>query len=452
MKKQDKLTVTADDLTHEGMGVAHVEGMAVFVKGLLPEETAEIDIIKVAKNYAVGRIMELLKPSPQRTEACCPAFGRCGGCTLMHLSYPAQLQMKAKRVVDCLTRIGGVEADIFEGIVGMENPYGYRNKAPYPAAMIEGEVRLGFYAARSHRLVPVERCPVQMPVVQQAYQVVCECLRKYPVAAYDEAAGEGLLRHVMIRASQSTGEVMIVYIIRGRALPGEKGIAEFLKERVKGLAGVLVNQNIRSGNVILGDGWRTLWGRDHIEDELCGLKLRVSPASFFQVNPVQAQRLYEKAVEYGELTKEDTIFDGYCGTGTLTLVLARQAKRAVGVEVVPEAVADARINAANNGLADQTEFWLGKAEEVLPAKVAEGFKPDVVVFDPPRKGCHPDFLAAMAKAEPKRMVYVSCDPATLARDIALLRELGYAARRAKAFDLFPHSGHVECVVQLSADG
>ena len=432
-----------DGYSSEGLGIARIDGQVVFVHGAVRGETCDVLVMKVLKNAAFGKIAALVEPSPARRQPDCPYYGRCGGCDFRHMSYEEELWAKRARVQDALTRIGGAEVTV-EEILGAEQPLHYRNKSIYPISPA-GEV--GFYRARSHQVVNVEHCLIQKPEADALAQAVRDYIARFQVEPYNEATGRGLLRHLYVRTS-CRGESLACLLINGSRLPHEQEVVDMLRAAAPGVCGVVLGENTRRGNAILGDRYRTLWGRDYLTDTLCGLELRLSVPSFYQVNHDQAQRLYEKALEYAGLTGRELAVDLYCGAGTITQVLARRARHVIGGEIVPEAIRDAEDSARRNGV-ENVEFLCGDASRLAAELRQRGLRPDVICVDPPRKGLAPDVVEAAASMTPGRIVYVSCDPATLARDVARFAPLGYRPVRACAVDLFPGTAHVETVFLLS---
>ena len=432
-----------DGYSSEGLGIARIDGQVVFVHGAIRGETCDVLVMKVLKNAAFGKIAALAEPSPARRQPDCPYYGRCGGCDFRHMSYEEELWAKRARVQDALTRIGGAEVTV-EEILGAEQPLHYRNKSIYPISPA-GEV--GFYRARSHQVVHVEHCLIQKPEADALAQAVRDYIARFQVEPYNEATGRGLLRHLYVRTS-CRGESLACLLVNGSRLPHEQELVDMLRAAVPGVCGVVLGENTRRGNAILGDRYRTLWGRDYLTDTLCGLELRLSVPSFYQVNHDQAQRLYEKALEYAGLTGRELAVDLYCGAGTITQVLARRARHVIGGEIVPEAIRDAEDSARRNGV-ENVEFLCGDASRLAAELRQRGLRPDVICVDPPRKGLAPDVVEAAASMTPGRIVYVSCDPATLARDVARFAPLGYCPVRACAVDLFPGTAHVETVCLLS---
>ena len=446
LAKNQCFEMTCDAFGQDAQGVCRHEGMAVFVPGLLPGERALVRIVKPEKRYAFGRVEKLLEKSPSRAEPFCPIYKRCGGCVCQHMTYEASLAFKRQQVQDLLQRVGGLSIEV-PPVWGMAHPFGYRNKGASPVAQTDGAPACGFFAPRSHDLVPLPEggCAIQGEDSAKATQAVLSWMRENNVPAYDEQTGRGLVRHIMTRSTTS-GELMVVVVTRAD-IPKASRLIELLRAAVPGLCSVCLSVNSRRTNVILGTDIRVLWGKAAMEDTLCGLRFSVSPLSFFQVNPRQTERLYGLALEYAGLTGVETVVDAYCGAGTISLLLAQKAKKVIGIEIVPEAIQNANENAARNGIAN-AEFHVGATEELLPKLVANGLRPDVIVLDPPRKGCDPAVLQAIIAAAPKRVVYVSCGAPTLARDARLLAEGGYAAEKVQCVDMFCWTGVVETVMSL----
>lgn len=445
--KNEIHTATVDGYTAEGFGVCRVGGQVVFVAGALDGETLDVRIVKVLSRCAYGRIERIVTPSPHRIAPDCPHDKFCGGCALRHMDYAEELRMKSQKVLDALTRIGGASlAEV--PILGAETVDGYRNKAIFPVGTADGQPAAGFFRARTHELVPIGRCRLQPEAADLAKDAVAAWMQKFGVPAYDEKTRTGLVRDVYVRIAPGTGEVMVCPVIFGKTLPHEAELLAALQKAVPGLKTVVVCENTTEGNVVLAGEFRTIFGGGTVDDTLCGLRYRLSPRSFYQVNREQAQRLYALALAEAKLQKTDVALDLYCGTGTITLLLAQQCRRAYGVEVVAAAIDDAKENAKRNGI-ENAAFFCADAGEAAARFAAEGVQPDVIVVDPPRKGLSPDVIDAAARMAPQRVVYVSCDPATLARDVALFAQKGYALRAATAVDLFPRTAHVECVVLMS---
>lgn len=449
MQKDDLIRVTIEDLSSDGLGVGHSDGMAFFIKDTVIGDEVEAKIMKMKKTYGYARMTKLLVPSPDRIEARCPVARQCGGCQIQSMSYPAQLRFKENKVRNNLMRIGKFENPPMEPIIGMDTPFRYRNKAQFPIGYSRDGRRIaGFYAGRTHAIIECEDCLLGARVNQEILETVLSHMEQFQIEPYEEQTGKGLLRHVMTRVGHSTGEIMVCLVVNGTKLPHEEALIAALTG-IPGMASITLNTNTEKTNVIMGRKQRLLWGRPYIEDTIGAVRFRISPLSFFQVNPLQTEKLYGKALEYAGLTGEETVWDLYCGIGTISLFLAQRAKKVCGVEIVPAAIEDARKNAALNGFTN-AEFFVGKAEEVLPEKYkTEGITADVIVVDPPRKGCEESVLTTMIQMQPKRIVYVSCDSATLARDLKYLCENGYTLQKYCPVDMFGNSVHVETVVLLS---
>ena len=442
LEKNHIYTARIEGYSSEGLGIARIDGQVVFVHGAVRGELCRVLVMKVLKNAAFGKVTELLEPSPERREPDCPYYGRCGGCDFRHLSYREELWAKRQRVQDALTRLGGSDVEV-EEILGAADPLYYRNKSQYPVSA--GKV--GFYRARTHDVVDIEHCLIQKPQADAAAAALRDYMRDFAVPSYDEKTGRGLLRHLYVRTNRR-GESLVCVLANGERLPHEEELVGRLRRAVPDCVGVVLGVNTRRGNTILGERYRTLWGADTLEDELCGLTFRLSVPSFYQVNRDQAEVLYRKAVEYAGLTGGELVVDLYCGAGTITQVMAGGAGRVIGAEIVPEAIEDARENARRNGI-ENVEFFCGDAAQLAADFAGRGLRPDVICVDPPRKGLAPGVIAAAAQMAPQRVVYVSCDPGTLGRDVKRFAEYGYRVQRAAACDLFPRTRHVETVVLLS---
>ena len=445
LKENSIYTGTVEGYSSEGLGIVRLDGAVVFVPGTVRGEEIDLRITKVMKTCAAGEVVKLRKPSPERTKPECPYFGQCGGCDFQHMSYTEELRAKRQRVQDALTRLGGTDLQV-EEILGAKDPTHYRNKSQYP---VGPGGTIGFYKARSHQVVGVDRCLIQSEVSDKTAKAVGDWMRRYKISAYDERTGKGLVRHLYVRVNRK-GESLCCVVANGKQLPREPELAAFVRAAAPRTVGVVLNTNTKKGNVILGDKYRTLWGQDFLMDTLCGLRFKLSVPSFYQVNRDQAEVLYGKALEFAGLTGEETVLDLYCGTGTITLCMAAKAKKVIGAEIVPPAIADAKENAARNGI-ENAEFFCGDAADIAAKLEQDGLRPDVITVDPPRKGLSPEVIASVAAMGPERVVYVSCDPATLGRDVKLFAELGYRAIRACAVDMFPGTRHVETVVLLSRE-
>lgn len=448
LAKNQCYEMTCESFGQDAQGVCRQDGIAVFVPGLLPGERARVRIVKPEKRYAFGRIEELLEKSPNRAEPFCPIYKRCGGCVCQHMTYETSLAFKRRQVQDLLERVGGLSIEV-PPVLGMAHPFGYRNKGAYPVAQVGGAPACGFFAPRSHDLIPLPQngCAIQGEDSAKATQAVLAWMRQNNVPAYDELTGRGLVRHIMTR-STTHGELMVVLVVTRADIPKVDQLIELLKAAVSGLCSICLSINSRRTNVILGTDIRVLWGKETMEDTLCGLRFSVSPLSFFQVNPAQTEKLYGLALEYAGLTGSETVVDAYCGAGTISLLLAQKAKKVIGIEIVPEAIQNANENAVRNHI-ENAEFHVGATEDLLPRLIADGLRPDVIVLDPPRKGCEPAVLDAIIAAAPKRVVYVSCGAPTLARDAKLLAEGGYTAEKVQCVDMFCWTGAVETVMVLS---
>ena len=443
LAKNQEHTVTIEGYGEGGMGVARIDGRVVFVHGALRGEKCRVLILKTLKSVAFAKVLEVLEPSSERITPDCPYFPRCGGCTYRHIRYEEELRLKKQRVQDNLSRIGGGDVTV-EEILGAQETLRYRNKAQYPVSK-DGAV--GFYRARTHEVIECEHCLLVKPEADAAAEALRAYMQSCHVAGYDEKTGRGLVRHLYIR-SNAAGESLVCVLVNGDKLPKEDRLVTLLRDACPKCTGIVLGTNTKKGNVILGDRYRTLWGSDRLEDTLCGKTFRLSVPSFYQVNRVQAERLYAKAIEFAGLTGQETVLDLYCGAGTITLALSDHAKKVLGAEIVPEAIDDARENAARNGVKN-AEFFCGDASDVAKKLARENLRPDVITVDPPRKGLAADVVESIAEMQPGRVVYVSCDSATMARDVKRLADLGYTAQRACAVDMFPRADHIETVVLLS---
>ena len=465
-KKDDMVTVTIDDIGINGEGIGKVDGYTLFIKDAVIGDVVEAKIMKAKKNYGYARLMKIVEPSRHRVEPLCPVARQCGGCQIQAMAYESQLAFKNQKVKNNLMRLGNVPEElldeIMEPICGMSvnegeiGPFRYRNKAQFPIGTAkEGKIVTGFYAGRTHQIIPCEDCALGVDVNKDILKIIIDFMNEYKIKAYDEEQHKGLVRHVLIRYGFTTKEIMVCLVINGNNLPHGEVLAERLAE-IPGMTSITLSVNREKTNVIMGYDIKPLWGQDYITDYIGNVKYQISPLSFYQVNPVQTEKLYGTALEYAGLTGNETVWDVYCGIGTISLFLAQKAKQVYGVEIVPQAIEDAKHNAKLNGF-ENAEFYVGEAEKVLPEYYAnyakehpgENARADVIVVDPPRKGCEESVLETMVNMEPERIVYVSCDSATLARDVKYLRENGYELRKVKAVDMFPHTGHVETVVLLS---
>ena len=448
-RKNDLVTLEIEDCGIDGEGIGKADGFTVFVKDAVIGDTVTAKIIKAKKNYGYGRLMEVLKPSPHRVEPKCEFARQCGGCQLQALSYDQQLVFKTNKVKGHLERIGGFTDIPMEPIIGMDELFHYRNKAQFPVGRNkEGKIVTGFYAGRTHNIIENRDCALGVAENKEVLDRVIAHMEKYGIEPYNEATGKGLVRHVLIRYGYFTKEVMVCLILNGNKIPKEEQLVKSLCE-IPGMTSITINVNKKHSNVILGEEIRLLWGQEYITDRIGDISYQISPLSFYQVNPMQTQKLYAKALEYADLHGQETVWDLYCGIGTISLFLAQKAKFVRGVEIVPAAIENAKENAKLNGL-ENTEFFVGKAEEVLPREYKKnGVYADVIVVDPPRKGCDETLLETMIEMNPERIVYVSCDSATLARDLKYLCERGYELRKVCPVDQFGMTVHVETVVLLS---
>ena len=459
MQKNDTAVIEITDIGVGGEGIGKLDGYTLFVKDAVIGDRVEVKVIKAKKNYGYGRLMRVINPSPHRVEPRCRFARQCGGCQIQEMSYERQLEFKQKKVYDDLVRIGDFDPEligrVMEPVVGMDDPFGYRNKAQFPFGTDrEGNPVTGFYAGRTHDIIANTDCALGVPENREILEIILAFMKKYQIPSYNEKTGDGLIRHALIRYGFVTKEIMVCLVINGSAIPHADELIRQL-QAIPGMTGVSVSENTRRDNVIMGESNRVLWGKGYITDYIGKIRYQISPLSFYQVNPVQTEKLYSLALEYADLKGGETVWDLYCGIGTISLFLAQKAGKVYGVEIVPQAIEDARRNAELNGIKN-AEFFVGKAEEVLPAfyeqKRAEGSAEthaDVIVVDPPRKGCDGKLLDTIVKMAPEKVVYVSCDPATLARDLKILCANGYELVKVRPVDQFPMSVHVETVVMLS---
>ncbi|PAD21366.1 23S rRNA (uracil(1939)-C(5))-methyltransferase RlmD, partial [Terribacillus saccharophilus] len=448
VEKNQTIELTFEDLTHDGDGVGKVDGYPLFVPYALPGETAQVKVIKTKKNFGFGKLMEITKPSPARVEPPCNVYIQCGGCQLQHMSYQLQLEMKQKQVQNAMKKIGHLEHVPVHPALGMDDPWRYRNKIQIPTAERNGEMITGFYRKRSHDIIDdMETCVIQDEVNDRMVEAVRRIASRLGISAYNEETHRGDLRHIMVRTGQQTNETMIVLVTRMNELPYAKELVAELHETYPQIKSIVQNINKERTNVILGRKTKLLWGEEYIYDTIGDIKFAISAQSFYQVNPAQTKVLYDQALKYANLSGNETVIDAYSGIGTISLFLAQKAKKVYGVEIVPQAVSDAKMNAKLNHM-DNAEFYVGKAEEVMPWWKAQGLNPDVIVVDPPRKGCEEDLLQAMIDMKPKRIVYVSCNPSTLARDLRFLEDGGFETKQVQPVDMFPQTGHIECVAEI----
>ncbi|MBI6042543.1 23S rRNA (uracil(1939)-C(5))-methyltransferase RlmD [Clostridium perfringens] len=437
---------------YEGEGIAKIDNKyPIFIEGALKGEKVKVRIVKVNKNFAYGKLIEVLEPSEERVNPSCAIYKRCGGCKLQHASYKAQLDFKWDRVKDCVSKIGKLDPTIVKYPLGMENPWRYRNKVQLPIGLINGEVKIGFFAPRSHDIIDMESCLIQDEIGDKVVKLTREWIEKFNIRPYNvdgEYDEKGIVRHIMIRRGFTTNEVMVVLVTNGEKLPHKEEFVDLMVKNIPGIKSIIQNINSKKTNVILGLESKTLWGEDTISDYIGDFRFNISPLSFFQVNPIQTEVLYGKALEYANLTGNEEVFDAYCGTGTITLFLSQKAKKVYGVEIIPQAIDNAWINAKENKV-ENVEFFVGESEVVIPDLINKGVKADVVVVDPPRKGCDKKLLDAITNINAKKIVYVSCDPSTLGRDLKVLEENGYKTLEVQPVDMFPNTAHVECVALMS---
>ncbi|WP_338852151.1 23S rRNA (uracil(1939)-C(5))-methyltransferase RlmD [Clostridium perfringens] len=436
---------------YEGEGIAKIDNKyPIFIEGALKGEKVKVRIVKVNKNFAYGKLMEVLEASEERVNPPCAIYKRCGGCKLQHASYKAQLDFKWDRVKDCVSKIGKLDPSIVKYPLGMEEPWRYRNKVQLPIGLINGEVKIGFFAPRSHDIIDMESCLIQDEIGDKVVKLTREWIEKFNIRPYNvdgEYDEKGIVRHIMIRRGFTTNEVMVVLVTNGENIPHKEEFVDLMVKNIPGIKSVIQNINSKKTNVILGLESKTLWGEDTISDYIGDFRFNISPLSFFQVNPTQTEVLYGKALEYANLTGNEEVFDAYCGTGTITLFLSQKAKKVYGVEIIPQAIDNAWINAKENKV-ENVEFFVGESEVVIPDLINKGVKTDVVVVDPPRKGCDKKLLDAITNIDAKKIVYVSCDPSTLGRDLAILEENGYKTLEVQPVDMFPNTSHVENVAKL----
>ena len=436
---------------YEGEGIAKInDTFTVFIEGALKGERVNVRIVKSKKSFAYGKLLEVIEPSLERCEAKCSIHKRCGGCKLQYSTYKEQLNFKFERVKDCITKIGKLDESIVQFPLGMDEPWRYRNKVQLPIGMVNGELKIGFFAPRSHEIIDMETCLIQDEIADKVVGITRTWIKKNNIkpynidGKYDET---GILRHIMIRRGFTTNEVMVVLVTNGSKLPNKDEFISLITENIPGIKSIVQNINSKPTNVILGQECITLWGESTISDYIGEFKFNISPLSFFQVNPIQTEVLYNKALEYAGLTGDETVFDAYCGTGTITLFLSQKAKKVYGVEIILQAIENANINAKENNV-NNVEFFVGESEVVIPDLINKGIKADVVVVDPPRKGCDVKLLNAITNIDAKKIVYVSCDPSTLARDLAILEGNGYKTVKVQPVDMFPHTAHIENVALL----
>lgn len=449
LKKNDIIELEITGMTSQGSGVGRYEGIAIFVSNTAEGDIIDARIIKTSKNYAIGRIERIIAPAKSRIEPDCSVSGSCGGCVYRHITYDEELRIKRQKVIDAMVRIGGLSAEAVGEIIGAPSCDGYRNKAQLPVGTEKnGEYITGFYAFHSHRIVSCGCCKLQPPIFNEVCGVFLQWCKRFKPEPYSELTHKGLLRHLYIRYGEATGQVMVCLVINGERINGEQELAQMLCDKIKGFKSLVINTNKEKTNVILGSKCRTVYGEDYITDVLCELKFTISPLSFYQVNRTQAQKLYSIAADFAALSGDETLLDLYCGTGTIGLSMARKVKKLIGVEIVPQAIENAKRNARLNGITN-AEFICADAALAAEKLNSRGETPDVIIVDPPRKGLSAPLIDTIAQLCPKRVVYVSCDCATLARDIKIFGDKGYAAEKITPVDMFPRTAHVECVVLMS---
>ncbi|WFD10837.1 23S rRNA (uracil(1939)-C(5))-methyltransferase RlmD [Tepidibacter hydrothermalis] len=448
LNKGKKYVVDIVDIGHTGVGIGKFEGFTVFVEGGVIQDKIEVKIIKSKKNYAEGKIVKVIEESPFRVDRICSdKLKSCGGCQVLHLDYQKQLDIKTNSVKETVKRIGKIEGVKVHDTIGMDNPVRYRNKAQFPIGKIGSESVLGFYKKKSHDIIPMDKCIIQHDINDKVIDVVKNYIDRNNVSVYNEKTHEGVLRHLVTKVGFKTKEVMVILVANDKKIPNVDDLVNDLKENIDGFKTLVLNVNTKKGNVILGRKNKVLYGDGIIQDYIEDLKFNISPLSFFQVNPIQTEVLYNKALEYANLSGDENVFDIYCGIGTISLFLAKKAKKVYGIEIVEDAIEDAKVNAKINNI-ENVEFYAGEAEVVVPALYEEGKVADVVVVDPPRKGCDERVLDTIVSMNPSKVVYVSCNPSTLARDLAYLDERGYKCEEIQPVDMFPHTMHVETVVRL----
>lgn len=436
---------------YEGEGIAKIDNKyPIFIDGALEGEKVRAKVVKVNKNFAYGKLIEIIEPSKNRVNPPCAIYKRCGGCKLQHETYKAQLDFKLERVRDCISKIGKLDPKIVKYPIGMENPWRYRNKVQLPIGLANGEVKIGFFAPRSHNIIDMTSCLIQDEIGDKVVKLTREWIEKFNIKPYNvdgEYDEEGIVRHIMVRRGFKTKEVMVVLVTNGEYMPHKEEFVDLMVKNIPGIKSIIQNINSKKTNVILGLENKTLWGEDTISDYIGDFRFNISPLSFFQVNPTQTEVLYGKALEYASLTGNEEVFDAYCGTGTITLFLSQKAKKVYGVEIIPQAIENALINAEENKV-ENVEFFVGESEVVIPDLINKGVKADVVVVDPPRKGCDKKLLDAITNIDAEKIVYVSCDPSTLGRDLKILEENGYKTLEVQPVDMFPNTSHIECVALL----
>ncbi|CAM3211600.1 23S rRNA (uracil(1939)-C(5))-methyltransferase RlmD [Filibacter tadaridae] len=450
INRNDRLNVFVEDLTHDGSGVAKVDGYPLFIPGALPGEEVEIQVGKTLKNYGFARLLNVTKASPHRVEPPCHVFWECGGCQMQHLSYEGQLVQKRKTVRDVMDRIGKLPHVPVHPVKGMEDPWRYRNKSQIPFSEQDGKVVSGFYKSRTHHIVDTDVCIIQSEEADELMSTLKHEMHAIGLEAYDDKTHRGMLRHLIVRKGRATGELMVVLVTRKKKFPQKDAVIDLIKRVAPEVTSIMQNVNDQKTNVIFGNETNLLYGKPIIVDSIGNIDFEISARSFYQVNPIQTEVLYGQALEYAQLRGNETVIDAYCGIGTISLFLAQKAKEVYGVEIVPEAIKDAKRNAELNGITN-AKFETGAAEVVIPKWYAAGKRFDVLVVDPPRKGCDEELLKTILEYKPKRVVYVSCNPGTLARDLRILEDGGYRTQEIQPVDMFPQSSHVECVALMELE-
>ena len=450
VEKDKEYILNIEALGYEGEGIAKIEGYPVFIPGALIGEKVKVVITKVKKNFAYGNLLEVLEECDDRRVPECKNYNVCGGCTAQHLSYKSQLDFKFSRVKDCIRKIGGLDDSIVKYPIGMENVYRYRNKVQFPVGMVNGKLSIGFFSEKSHEIIDMDTCLLQDEESEQIIAIIRKWMNDYsimPAKKDGKFFKKGILRHIVVRKAFKTKDIMVILVTTNKKIPYINELIEGLNNSVKNIKSIIQNINDKDTNLVMGYECINLWGADHICDYIGQYKFNISPLSFFQVNPVQTEVLYNKALEYADLNGNEVVFDAYCGTGTISLFLSQKAKKVYGVEIISQAIDNAKVNAEINNI-DNAEFYVGKSEEIIPKLIEDGIIPDVIVVDPPRKGCDSKLLDALGKAKPRRIVYVSCDASTLARDLRYLKEQGYDTIEVQPVDMFPMTKHVENVALL----
>lgn len=451
VEKDKEYILNIEALGYEGEGIAKIEGYPVFIPGALIGEKVKVIITKVKKNFAYGNLLEVLEECDDRRVPDCKSYNVCGGCTAQHLSYESQLDFKFSRVKDCIRKIGGLDDRIVKYPIGMENVYRYRNKVQFPVGMVNGKLSIGFFSEKSHEIIDMDTCLLQDEESEQIIAIIRKWMNDYsimPAKKDGKFFKKGLIRHIVVRKAFKTNEIMVILVTTNKRIPYIEKLIETLNLKNCAIRSIVQNINDKDTNLVMGEKCITLWGSDYICDYIGKYKFNISPLSFFQVNPVQTEVLYNKALEYADLNGDEVVFDAYCGTGTISLFLSQKAKKVYGVEIISQAIENAKVNAEINNI-DNAEFYVGKSEEIIPKLIEDGIIPDVIVVDPPRKGCDSKLLDALGKAKPRRIVYVSCDPSTLSRDLKYLENEGYKTIEVQPVDMFPMTKHVECVVLMS---